>query len=193
MRVRHASKAAFKFGFTARPAPFYPGYSHPSPPHPQHGINKARRAELSIWATSLNKRVKVEMCAVIGGPRRSASASRRRRGDGSRRRPSSAAPPQSTAAGSSEDLRDGEKEVVQRGRKLGKRSAFRSLRTSAAKDEDDRTRCRHEIFIKKQNKTLSHGLFECTSSAGKQPMISENRIITSCLLIFFLSLPDNHL
>lgn len=32
---------------------------------------------------------------------------------------------------------------------------------------------------------LSNGLFERTTWAGKQPMISENCIITMCLLIFF--------
>lgn len=70
------------------------------------------------------------------------------------------------------------------GRKPQKHSAFKSLFTEVAKGENEKTPCLPEIFIKKQNKTLSNGLFECTSSAGKQPMISENYIITLCLLIF---------
>lgn len=48
-----------------------------------------------------------------------------------------------------------------------------------------RAPCLPEIFITKQKTTLSNGLLECTSSAGKQPMVSENCIITLCLLIFF--------
>lgn len=66
-----------------------------------------------------------------------------------------------------------------------RQAAFQSLLAKIAEGEDEKTPCFREIFIKKQNKTLSNGLFECTSLARKQPMISENCIITLCLLIFF--------
>lgn len=66
-----------------------------------------------------------------------------------------------------------------------RQAAFQSLLAEIAEGEGEKTPCFHEIFIKKQNKTLSNGVFECISLARKQPMISENCIITLCLLIFF--------
>lgn len=83
------------------------------------------------------------------------------------------------------DLGDGRKTEKQQGGKPEKYSASQSLFTEVAKGENEKTTCLCGIFIKKQNKTLSNGLFECTYSAGKQPMISESYIITLCLLIFF--------
>lgn len=71
------------------------------------------------------------------------------------------------------------------GGKPEKHASFQSLFTEVAKGENEKTPCLYEIFIKKQIKTVSNGLFECISSAGKQPMISGNCITTLCLLIFF--------
>ena len=71
------------------------------------------------------------------------------------------------------------------GGKPERQAAFQSLLAETAEGEDEKTPCFREIFIKKQSKTLSNSLFECTCLARKQPMISENCIITLCLLIFF--------
>lgn len=89
-----------------------------------------------------------------------------------------------TRMGSLEDLGGGGKEGAA-GRKGRAIFCLPEPVHRGRRGENKKTRCLRGIFIKKLKKTLSNGLLEGTSSAGEQPMISENYIITLCLLIFF--------
>lgn len=72
------------------------------------------------------------------------------------------------------------------GGKPERQAAFQSLLTEIAKGEGEKTPCFHEIFIKKQNKTVSNGLFECISLARNSQWFRRTVLLLCVCLSFSL-------